>query len=176
MTKVHQSITISKLDAVRRQLNTAIELWFADGDPVSIHTLASASHDILHQLYKKKGLSNLLFDSILIKDERRKEWAESLTHHYNFFKHGRKDIEKFIVFSPESNEFLIFFQIVALYRMKQNLSSTEWAFMNWYLMDWPEVLKPEARDRFHIEKLEQFRVLGKAEFLSRFRKGHFYET
>jgi hypothetical protein len=176
MTQVHQSITLSKMDAVRRQLNTAIELWFADGDPVSIHTLASASHDILHQLYKKKGLSDLLFDSRIVKDEHRKEWVESITSHYNFFKHGRKDIDKVIVFRPAANDFLIFFQIAALYRMKENLLPTELAFMNWYFLDYPHLINPEAKDRFHIEKIEQFRSLGKREFLSGFRNGHFHST
>jgi hypothetical protein len=41
-------ITISKFDAARRQLNTAITLWFADGDPVAIHTLAYAAYEIIH--------------------------------------------------------------------------------------------------------------------------------
>lgn len=30
---------ISKIDAVKTQLVTAIELFFNDGDPISIHTL-----------------------------------------------------------------------------------------------------------------------------------------
>src|SRR5207245_10811773 len=34
-------ITVTKLDAARRQLRTAIRLWFEEGDPVSIHTLAA---------------------------------------------------------------------------------------------------------------------------------------
>jgi hypothetical protein len=29
---------VSKLDAAKRQLETAIRLYFSDGDPVSIHT------------------------------------------------------------------------------------------------------------------------------------------
>ena len=37
-----QKLHVTKLDAARRQLETAITLWFHDGDPVSIHTLAAA--------------------------------------------------------------------------------------------------------------------------------------
>ena len=47
-----EKISISKLDAACRQLDCAIELWFADGDPVSIHTLACASHQIIHDIKK----------------------------------------------------------------------------------------------------------------------------
>jgi hypothetical protein len=61
------------MDAVRRQLCTAIRLWFEDGDPVAIHTLIAASHEVLHTLFRRKGLHGLIFDSDLIEDERRAE-------------------------------------------------------------------------------------------------------
>jgi len=50
------TLHINKLDAAKRQLRAAIRLWFDDGDPVAIHTLAHASHEIIHSLFKKKGL------------------------------------------------------------------------------------------------------------------------
>ncbi|HZF30263.1 MAG TPA: hypothetical protein VE907_14190 [Gammaproteobacteria bacterium] len=64
--------TITKIDAARRQLATAIELWFADGHEVSTYTLAYASHEIIHALHKKHGLGDLLYDSDAIKPELRK--------------------------------------------------------------------------------------------------------
>ncbi len=49
-------IQITKLDAVLSQLETAIALWFNDGDPLSIHTLASAAYQIIYDLNKhQKG-------------------------------------------------------------------------------------------------------------------------
>jgi hypothetical protein len=66
-------ITVSKLDAAHRQLRTAIRLWFMDGDPIAIHTLACAAHDIIHTLFKRKGLKGLIFDSEIIKEEERKD-------------------------------------------------------------------------------------------------------
>jgi hypothetical protein len=48
-----KKIEISKLDAAKRQLKTAINLYFSYGDPVSIHTLASAAREILYDLNKK---------------------------------------------------------------------------------------------------------------------------
>ena len=35
------AIKVSKMDAAKRQLDTAIALWFAEKDPVSIHALSS---------------------------------------------------------------------------------------------------------------------------------------
>lgn len=42
-----KKIQVTKLDAVRRQLETAVILWFHDGDPVSIHTLTGAAYQII---------------------------------------------------------------------------------------------------------------------------------
>ncbi len=48
-------LEISKLDAAKRQLDTAIRLYFCDGDPVSIHTLAAASYNILRDVTEQIG-------------------------------------------------------------------------------------------------------------------------
>jgi hypothetical protein len=40
-------IKISKLEGVRRQVETAIRIYFVNGDPVSVHTLAAASLQVL---------------------------------------------------------------------------------------------------------------------------------
>jgi hypothetical protein len=58
-----QPITVSKLDAARRQLRAAIRLWFQGEDPVAIHTLISAAHEIVHTLFKRAGLHGLMFDT-----------------------------------------------------------------------------------------------------------------
>ena len=82
---------IGKLEAAHRQLSTAIELWFNNGDIVSIHTLACAAHQIIHDLNSKQGGRDLIYDSIIIKDEYRNEACRLLREHMNFFKHADDD-------------------------------------------------------------------------------------
>jgi hypothetical protein len=41
---------ITKLDAAKRQLATAIRLYFEDRDPVSVHTLVMAAGEIIDRL------------------------------------------------------------------------------------------------------------------------------
>lgn len=49
-------VTVKKLEA-KRQLHTAITLWFADKDQVSVHTLACAAYQIVHDINRnKKGI------------------------------------------------------------------------------------------------------------------------
>jgi hypothetical protein len=46
---------ITKLDAARRQLRTAVTLFFQHGDEVAVHTLTAAAHQILIDLLKPQG-------------------------------------------------------------------------------------------------------------------------
>ena len=84
-------LKIGKLDAARRQLETAIALWFKGGDPVSIHTLAYAAYEIIHTVSKKRNPNrrDLLFDTLLVRDEYRKEFAELDQTSRKFFQTRR---------------------------------------------------------------------------------------
>jgi hypothetical protein len=71
MNAPRHSIKISKLAAARRQLATAIELWFIDGDPVAIHTLAFAAFEVIRTISKKRNPNRrkLLFDSLKVPEK-----------------------------------------------------------------------------------------------------------
>jgi hypothetical protein len=89
------TITLSKLEAASRQLRTAITLWFDEGDPVSVHTLAFAAYEIFHTVsaHRDPYRRDLLFDSDWIKDEYRRDWNKHIRREANFFKHGDRDPE-----------------------------------------------------------------------------------
>ena len=93
-------LTVTKPDAARRQLRTAIELWFNDGDPVSIHVLAFSAYEIIHTLSRRKGAKNLLYDSSLTKEGARKQVNVALKMAAGFFKHAQKDPDNSLEFSP----------------------------------------------------------------------------
>lgn len=101
-------IFLTKLDCAKRQLETAIDLFFRSGDPVSIHTLTRASHEILQTLCEKQGVHSSLFcDLQMIKEEYRIEVKQALNKAKNFFKHAERDPDEVIVFNPEVSEFYI---------------------------------------------------------------------
>jgi hypothetical protein len=79
MAPTGKKIIVSKLDAARRQLQTAIQLWFEERDPVAIHALAYAAYEIIHAISKRRNPNrrDLLFDSDLVKDEYRVLWAKT---------------------------------------------------------------------------------------------------
>src|SRR5881394_2868805 len=52
-------LRLRKIDAAKRQIESAIWLWFVDADIVSVHTLTLAAHRILLQLSKTWGVNPL---------------------------------------------------------------------------------------------------------------------
>ena len=103
-----KKLPITKLDAARRQLETAITLWFHDADPVSVHTLVMAAHAILRAINKKRGGSPMLGDPTPnIRPGFEKLVADMFVKASNFFKHGSKDPLATHHFSPESNQLMI---------------------------------------------------------------------
>jgi hypothetical protein len=103
-----QFIEITKTDAVLRQLETAITLWFNNGDSLSIHTLAAAAYQILYDLNKHQKGPPMMRDSDLIDPNMKDEWRKALKACPNFLKHADKDPHKTIRFSPDSNMTLLF--------------------------------------------------------------------
>jgi hypothetical protein len=107
-------INVTKLDAAKRQLRTAITLWFMEEDPVSVHTLIAAAHELTHSLFRKRGFSGLLYDNKLIKEEYRAELAKRLKGFAAFFKHAQRDPDAEIEFDPTLNEGLLVFVTVGI--------------------------------------------------------------
>lgn len=103
-----KKLPVTKLDAARRQLETAITLWFHDADPVSVHTLALAAHAILRAINKKRGGRPMLGDpSPYIRAEFQERVAKMFVEASNFFKHRAKDPLATHYFPPELNKLII---------------------------------------------------------------------
>jgi hypothetical protein len=166
-----RKLKISKLEAARRQLRTAMELWFADGDPVSIHALAFAEYEIIHFVSKKRapGRRDLVFDSRIVKDEYRAEWNRIIRQEANFFKHADRDPDGEIELSLGSPEFCMMFAILGLECCKEDLNDIELTFQLWLWINRPDLLTPEGKELFEsnipVDALQSARKLSKQQFL-----------
>jgi hypothetical protein len=110
-----RQITVTKIEAARRQLRTALELWFADGDEISIHTLACAAHQVIHDLNRLNKGPTLMFDNPTIPEDKKKEFVSWLTFSMSFFKHADKrrtaGAAKTVDFDPEQTHLFLFMAI-----------------------------------------------------------------
>ena len=170
-------ITVTKLDAARRQLRTAIELWANDGDPVSVHSLAFAAHQIIHDLNRCNKGPQMLLDSPFIRPEKKNEYIKIVKRDANFFKHadsrakGKTRPETEIEFAPESNELFIDITITGLQYLGQSLTEIELAFWAWFRIQRPDLLTDAGRELLEktvpAETAAAFRAMSKQEFLQR---------
>lgn len=161
-------IIVAKLEAGKRQLRTAIRLWFDDEDPVSIHTLVSAAYEIIHSLARRRGAADLLFDSYLVKDEYRKYWVNSVKRAAIFFKHADRDPEGILEFFPLSNEIFFMFSCSALSKMGDILGKEEMAILYHLMFSRPDYLREEARQKIAPKAFEDFSRISKRDFLEQF--------
>lgn len=107
---------ILKIAAAERQIDTAIELWFMEKDPIPIHTLVCSAYQIVHDINAHQGTSDLLYDNHRIRNEHRKEVISKLKNAYNFFKHADNDPNPLgsILFNQDITPFFILCTIVGL--------------------------------------------------------------
>lgn len=175
----HRTIKVSKLDAARRQLDCALELWFHDGDDVSIRTLSSAVYQIVHDINQASGSPrDLLYDTLWIKDQYLREFVRMLKEPANFFKHADKDPDPkiSIEFSPEISPLLLMLIQSELRYLGERPTDIQLAFLTWLAVHKPDVID---RDSFLIKYLESLpteartnmRSLSKSDFLRAVREG-----
>src|SRR2546422_593555 len=107
-------LKISKLDAARRQMETAIRLYFHEADPASIHTLVAAAYTILQDLNKARGGTMMIKDlPELLKGSDLKpgdveQLRTKLNEAQNFLKHANKDPEGVLSFRPMQTETILY--------------------------------------------------------------------
>ena len=99
---------IGKLDVARRQVAEAIRMFFERRDPVAVHTLIYAAHQILTDLCTARRLDTILKNNPLLKPERAREWHQAMNEAGNFLKHADKDPDATLEFRPKLTEGFIF--------------------------------------------------------------------
>ncbi|MBI2070045.1 MAG: hypothetical protein HYT79_05525 [Elusimicrobia bacterium] len=104
---MNKEMALTKLDVAKRQLETAVTLYFNDADPVSIHTLTCASHEVLVTLNKEAGNSPTIMSDSLINEQYKEEFRGWLKEARNFFKHADRDPKGIFTFYPDINDYFL---------------------------------------------------------------------
>jgi hypothetical protein len=159
---------ISKTDAAQRQLDTAIELYFAESDPVAIHTLTAAAYELIRALRERKGLADEITDSII--PGREAEFRQLWNQAQNFFKHADRDGDAVLEFDPAFTELRLY---VASHYFGALEPRTEAmvAFAAWYSMHNVEMLlDPEMQAMLRIAGAK-WEGMTRVEFRALIREG-----
>ena len=120
-----QFVQLNKMAAARRQLNTAIWLWFREGDPASIHTLAGAAFGVLSDLYFHRYKQRPVpLDTAHFPDELKgfeDDLRNGMAATHTFLKHALWDPDATHTFSVGWTEHYIFNAICAYSKLKGTL-------------------------------------------------------
>jgi hypothetical protein len=164
-----KKMKISKLDAVKRQLETVIRLYFSDGDPVSIHTLTAAAYNVARDLNEKYGGPPLLMkDQFMdwVKKGHEKEVRKKINEAENFFKHADRDHEETIDFNLDQSEFLILEACKVYYKLSGDFPPLFRVFQSWFIANNPKMFNfPEEQERVI--------ALGRQDIINLGRGGYF---
>lgn len=143
-----QTLKLSKIEVARRQLDTAIRMYFHYDDDVSNHTLAHASLGVMMGLSKNnnKDIPNFRGEIIrLTKPEHKRFVITQLNEAANYFKHADLDPNREIVFRPESTEFVLI-DACALYEgIVGKVSVLMFVYKIWWIMKNEDILSEAGR-------------------------------
>jgi hypothetical protein len=135
---------ISKLDVARRQLVTALRLFFDGRDPVSICTLAHAAREVLEALCRHRQLPAFMDKIVEDNDTTLKDTRRIANYGRNFFKHANEDPEATLDdFYDGRNDGVLFVAIQDLKTLCNNRLPIEaQAFEAWFAAAFPDKLAP----------------------------------
>jgi hypothetical protein len=161
-------LTISKLDAAKRQLETVIRMYFNSGDPVAMHTLAAAGHNVVNDINEKREKVPMLFNGAMleyVKPEYHKAVHSKIHEAANFFKHADRDHDAQYDFNPDLTEFYIMDACNTYTVLTGELPPLFQIFRGWIMISHPNY--------FNFPTEFQQKVSSAQELLSEGRAGYF---
>ncbi len=111
-------ITVTKFDAIRSQLDAAIEMYFVSDNAIATHTLASAAYNAMRDIASRQGTPHPFIKRDYIDslpESRRAAVIKALNEPENFFKHADRDPHDTISLDPELTE-LFLIDAIAYFR------------------------------------------------------------
>jgi hypothetical protein len=172
MSAAWPEIQSTKLDAARRQLETAISLLFAGGDAISTHTLAYAAFGILKDIAAHRGAKNVLaIAEALASAGKKGEFWKGFNRAGNFFKHADRDPDALLTGMPEEENEALISIAISIYDGLGCIKSIElqafslwWSCINFQGID--DVAEPfmswltENHERLHTDTRVELLELG----------------
>jgi hypothetical protein len=158
-------LTVSKRSAVVRQLETAIKLWFTEGDPVAIHTLAVAANDCLHAMGKAMDKPSAIRSWI---NSQSKAFQDRAHEAQNFFKHGSKKLAGRIRYSPLFGDVLITDSVICYRNLFDNATPLMRLFAARFALENVEIVTGDLQP-FFLKRVEVYKLaeISRREFFDR---------
>lgn len=146
-------ITLTKEEAAKRELNHAIKMFFRRDDPICVHLVASAAHEILYHLCCHKGLKPSMKHKIeVLPKEKQKEILYHLDKAYNYLKHAKHDANDNLTFSIEHIEAILIDACVMYQELFTSLSHNTSVFHTWFFLKYAHDMNGHPNQEIYIQK------------------------
>lgn len=180
-------IVVGKLEAARRQLETAVRLYFAREDAVSLHTLTMAPYEILRDITRARpeakeatpwDHSQLMVSDVfgmlrrfgIGNDDAPKIIRERLRAPQNFFKHAKNDgLDAEVELRPATTEMLLWDACRVYQQLTGENVPVLIAYQLWWSAHHPEMMSkehpkgPEVAE-FFVSGYADIRKLAREDF------------
>lgn len=147
---------LSKIDVARRQLETAIRLFFARSDPVSVFTLGANAWEVIDALCTRRGIESISKESrehVPAEKDLKRDYVNSPFR--NFFKHANRDPDEYLEdFDEWRCDGVLFLAVEDYIRLMQKSPVEFQVFQLWYLSVYVEKVAGDALERV-LEATEQ---------------------
>jgi hypothetical protein len=166
-------LRLHKIEAARRQIESAIWLWFVDGDMISVRTLTAAAHRLILDLAELWGVTAFPFTAAYFPARTGKDGKSAARDAETYFKHAKQG--ETYELSEAWAELYLFDAVMAYSNLVDNRSGS--ALMSTFIVRFGvqrqdlfvrgafSLLERRVSKDFNIERLEQ---LTKIEFLKEF--------
>jgi len=139
--------TLTKIDAARRQLLTAIRLFFAEGDAVSVLSLAANAWEIVDALCGLAGIESLSLQTEgNLREEQRLKRDYINEPYRNFFKHADRDPDASIEFNERDAEAVMMLAVEDYLRLQGAAPIEFQVYQAWYLARHPHAIAADRAD------------------------------
>jgi hypothetical protein len=126
---------VRNIEAANQQLEAAAKMFFENGDPVAVHTLASAAWEIYAKHSKRTGRRRI-FDLLTAKlppGAKEKDLSDVLNKRRNFFKHASQSPNKAVDISDLENEIMLMMAASdAKFLLGEDAPAVVTALLVWY--------------------------------------------
>jgi hypothetical protein len=140
MTESTAALSVSKLEAARRQIETAVALYFNYGDPVSIHTLSAAAYNIIRDINQKRGGDMMLKDAWqLLETDDAAVFRQTTNQAENFLKHADHDPDGSLDLDPRWAEVFLLEAAIRYYALTGEQTPLMQLFAGWFVTQHPNI-------------------------------------
>jgi hypothetical protein len=154
----------------RSQLLTAIELFFADKDPVSVQALAGNARELLEELCRQAGVEPMT--ELLLRDhpgKLREDIYDAMNVYRSCFKDlgktenkRREDQAALDQFDDSINEYLLYVCVEDYVRLRKAMPIPMQVFHGWFCALHSDLLGPEPAEKF-IDFFEDIHQMSRPE-------------